>query len=104
MYTFEDKLKEYADLLVRVGVNVQKGQDLVITSQVDQAPFARLCVEAAYKAGARPFSCNNGGFITCRLWLIRSINSFICRNEGCNGNRLWRYHRPVFQPVNIRSL
>ena len=53
MYTFEDKLKEYADLLVRVGVNVQKDQDLVITSQVDQAPFARLCVEAAYEAGAR---------------------------------------------------
>ncbi len=53
MYTFEDKLKEYAQLLVRVGVNVQKGQDLVITSQVDQAPFARLCAQAAYEAGAR---------------------------------------------------
>ena len=53
MHTFEDKLKEYAELLVRVGVNVQKGQDLVITSQVDQAPFARLCVQAAYEAGAR---------------------------------------------------
>jgi len=53
MYTFEDKLKEYADLLVRVGVNVQKGQNLVITSQVDQAPFARLCARAAYEAGAR---------------------------------------------------
>ena len=53
MYTFEDKLKEYAELLVRVGVNVQRGQDLVITSQVDQAPFARLCAQAAYDAGAR---------------------------------------------------
>ena len=53
MHTFEDKLKEYAELLVRVGVNVQKGQDLVITSQVDQASFARLCVQAAYEAGAR---------------------------------------------------
>jgi len=53
MYTFEDKLKEYARLLVRVGVNVQKGQNLVITSQVDQAPFARLCARAAYDAGAR---------------------------------------------------
>ena len=53
MFTFEDKLKEYADLLVRVGVNVQKGQNLVITSQVDQAPFARLCARAAYDAGAR---------------------------------------------------
>ena len=53
MYTFEDKLKEYAQLLVRVGVNVQQGQDVVITSQVDQAPFARLCAQAAYDAGAR---------------------------------------------------
>ncbi len=53
MPTFQDKLKEYADLLVRVGVNVQKGQDLVLTSQVDQAPFVRLCVQAAYDAGAR---------------------------------------------------
>ena len=53
MYTFEDKLKEYAQLLVRVGVNVQKGQDMVLTSQVDQAPFARLCAQAAYDAGAR---------------------------------------------------
>ena len=53
MYTFEDKLCEYAQLLVRVGVNVQKGQNLVITSQVDQAPFARLCAQAAYDAGAR---------------------------------------------------
>ena len=53
MYTFEDKLREYAELLVRVGVNVQKDQDLVITAQVDQAPFARMCVKAAYEAGAR---------------------------------------------------
>lgn len=53
MYTFEDKLKEYADLLVRVGVHVKQGQDMVLTAQVDQAPFARMCVEAAYKAGAR---------------------------------------------------
>ena len=53
MYTFDDKLKEYAELLVRVGVNVQQGQDMVVTAQVDQAPFARLCAQAAYDAGAR---------------------------------------------------
>ena len=40
MYTFEDKLKEYAELLVRVGVNVQKGQDLVISAQVDRIETA----------------------------------------------------------------
>ena len=58
MYTFEDKLKEYADLLVRVGTGVQKGQDMVITAQVDQAPFARYCAQAAYDAGARLVDMN----------------------------------------------
>ncbi|MBQ3480957.1 MAG: aminopeptidase [Oscillospiraceae bacterium] len=49
----EEKLREYARLLVEIGVNIQKGQTLVISSPVDCAGFARLCVEAAYAAGAR---------------------------------------------------
>ena len=47
------KLREYAALLVNVGLAVEKGQDLVIHSPVDCAPFARLCVEEGYRAGAR---------------------------------------------------
>ena len=53
MPSFEDKLKEYARLLVAVGTNLQKGQTLLLTSQVEQAPFARLCAQAAYERGAR---------------------------------------------------
>lgn len=49
----DEKLKEYARLLVEVGVSIQKDQTLMISSPVDCAPFARLCVEAAYAAGAR---------------------------------------------------
>ena len=67
MYTFEDKLREYADLLVRVGMNVQKGQDMVITAQVDQAPFARLCARAAYDAGARQVDMNWGDDALSRM-------------------------------------
>ena len=33
----QEQLKEYAKLLVEVGVNVQKGQNLVITSPVECA-------------------------------------------------------------------
>ncbi len=51
--TAEDKAREYARLLVEVGVNVQRGQTLVISSGVDCAAFTRLCVEAGYAAGAR---------------------------------------------------
>ena len=49
----EEKLREYARLLVEIGVNIQKGQTLVLRTPVDCAPFARLCAEAAYAAGAR---------------------------------------------------
>ena len=49
----EAKFKEYAKLLVEVGVNIQKGQTLVIGSPVDCAWFARLCARAAYAAGCR---------------------------------------------------
>ena len=48
-----ERLREYARLLVEIGVNVQKGQTLVIASPVDCAPFARLCATAAYDLGCR---------------------------------------------------
>src|SRR6476620_726896 len=49
----ETLLKKYADLVVRVGANVQKGQDVVVFGLVEHAPFARALVGAAYEAGAR---------------------------------------------------
>lgn len=48
----EEALKEYARLAVRVGVNVQDGQLIVINAPVSCAPFARLCAQEAYRAGA----------------------------------------------------
>ena len=46
-----DRLAEYARLLVEVGLNIQKGQRLVLSSPVECAEFARLCASAAYDAG-----------------------------------------------------
>lgn len=45
--------REYAKLAVTVGSNIQPGQRLVLHSDVESAEFARLCVEEAYKAGAK---------------------------------------------------
>ena len=47
------RYEEYARLLVEVGVNIQKGQNLIIDAPVDCAWFARLCAKAAYAAGCR---------------------------------------------------
>lgn len=48
----ENKIREYARLIVRIGVNVQKGQEIVISCPVEHYEFARLVVEEAYIAGA----------------------------------------------------
>ena len=54
----EQKFQEYAQLLVEVGLNVQKGQDLVIACPVEAAWFARLCAKAAYAVGCREVVMN----------------------------------------------
>ena len=48
----EAGMKKYAELLVRAGGNVQKGQLVIISCAVDNAPFGRLVRDAAYDAGA----------------------------------------------------
>ncbi|WP_042478866.1 aminopeptidase [Bacillus ndiopicus] len=50
--TFEEKLAEYAELAVRVGVNIQQGQYLLINTSTDTLDFTRLVVQKAYEAGA----------------------------------------------------
>ncbi len=46
-------LREYAKLIVRCGVNVQKGQEVVVYAELDQPDFVKLVVEEAYKAKAK---------------------------------------------------
>jgi len=46
-------LREYAKLIVRCGVNIQKGQDLIVHAGLDQPEFVQMVVEEAYKAKAR---------------------------------------------------
>ncbi len=47
-----EELQRYADIIVRVGANVQPGQAVTLTAPIDTAPFARLLVERLYAAGA----------------------------------------------------
>ena len=46
-------MREYARLLVRTGVNIQKGQTLIVQAGLDQPEFVAMVVEEAYKAKAK---------------------------------------------------
>ena len=48
----EQLLREYARLAVRTGVNLQKGQKLLIQAETECAPFVRILTEEAFAAGA----------------------------------------------------
>ncbi|MEF2278870.1 aminopeptidase [Deinococcus sp. YIM 134068] len=50
--SFEEKLRNYARLAVRVGLGVREGQRVLVQAPVDTAPLARLIVREAYAAGA----------------------------------------------------
>jgi aminopeptidase len=53
MGRFQEKLEKYAELAVKVGVNVQNGQTLVINAALESADLIRLIVKKAYEAGAK---------------------------------------------------
>ena len=46
-------IEQYAELAVRVGANVQRGQLVEVLARVEHAPVARAVTRAAYQAGAR---------------------------------------------------
>ena len=50
--TFEEKLDRFARVAVHVGLNLQPGQELVISATTEMLPLVRRITEHAYKAGA----------------------------------------------------
>ena len=52
MKKIQPQIERYADLIVRKGVNVQAGQEVVVQAPIETAAFARTLVARAYAAGA----------------------------------------------------
>ena len=48
-----ERLREYAELLAKKGINVLPGEEVWINCGLDQVEFVRLVVEECYKAGAK---------------------------------------------------
>ena len=49
----EKKLQQYAELLVKEGIRVQKGEEIWIDAGVENSKVVNLVVEECYKAGAK---------------------------------------------------
>ena len=52
-YDFDQTLEKYADIIVRVGLNLQPGQRLLFSAPIEAAAPVRKVTAKAYDAGAR---------------------------------------------------
>ena len=50
---FNNNLQKYAELAIKVGVNIQPNQTLLIRTPIECADFVRYAVKSAYENGAR---------------------------------------------------
>ena len=46
-------LEKYAELIVKKGINIKKGQQVVVRADLDQPEFVKTVVEKCYAAGAQ---------------------------------------------------
>jgi len=82
-----DVLRRFAELVVRVGANVQPGQGVVVSADVAQAEMTRVVVERAYVAGARWVEV---------LWsdaVVRRSDLMYSDVETLTADRLWALER-----------
>ena len=93
---FDLKVRAYAELMVKRGVNLQPGQLLMLSAPVEAAGFAHTVMEVAWEAGAKDvlvrWGDNTGGELRLRhaaievlrdipAWLAASYNDYA--TEGC---------------------
>ena len=53
MNDFQIKLEKYAELAVKVGINLKEKEGLIIGGNIDSIPLARLVMAKAYELGAK---------------------------------------------------
>ena len=65
---FQQKLEEYAELVVKVGLNIQPNQPLLINTTTDTIELTRLIVGKAYEVGAKRVDVNYTDEVNARAF------------------------------------
>ncbi len=83
--TFETHLDRLAEIAVRMGVNLQPGQELLVNAPIEAAPLVRAVAIHAYRAGA---SAVLPEFVDPALALIKFQNA---EDAAFDHAPLWRF-------------
>jgi aminopeptidase len=97
MTTHQEKLDRYADLIVNIGLRVQKGQKLVVNATTDAVELVRAVARKGYEAGAYLVKVNwsddtiarlrydhadDGAFLEEPKWYAGEMNELIENNAA----------------------
>ena len=81
------RLRKYANLIARCGVNVQKGQEVYITAELDQPEFVAMVVDECYKAGASKVS------VDWSYQPLTKLNVRHCSKKVLGGMEKWQLEK-----------
>lgn len=81
------RLRKYANLIARCGVNVQKGQEVMITAELDQPEFVAMVVDECYKAGASKVS------VDWSYQPLTKLNVRHCSKKVLGGMEKWQLEK-----------
>jgi aminopeptidase len=76
-----DRVERLAALAVRVGANLQPGQELFILAEPEHAPLVRAVAEAGWQQGARDVHCSYVDEHLRRLHAIHARDELLDRSE-----------------------
>jgi aminopeptidase len=95
---YDRLLEAYARLVIRVGVNVQVGQRVVIWCIPEQAPVARALAEQAYRVGASHVAIDYADPHLQRYQVEHAPEAELGRvlAHEVEGIRAWNEDRPAF--------
>jgi aminopeptidase len=97
----ENPLPRYAELVVRVGANVQAGQDVLITGHVEHAPFMRALAAASYGAGARYVTAQYGDQYVKRELILHGADDVLDWSPPWEFERLEYLSRVGGAEINV---
>ncbi|MEG1706524.1 MAG: aminopeptidase, partial [Clostridia bacterium] len=73
-----EKLQKFAELTVKIGANMQVGQEVAIRTDIATADFARLVAECAYHNGAKKVTMYWRDEKTDRINMLNSSTEALC--------------------------
>lgn len=85
------KLRKYAALIAKCGVNVQKKQDVIITAELDQPEFVEMLVKECYKLGAKKV------YVDWTHQPLTSLNVRYCTEKALGSLEDWQIKKWEWQ-------